>query len=218
MPSVMSQVEATQSLLWHHTQEVLCCDITRRTRCTVTWKTRHAVHRWGVGSGTEELRIVHPPLVMQRGRKRSRNTSADSTEPFKVDGLLDCCQGQLFPQQPVICLRVTAFLTLTHSPSDFPTHPAKIKGFFLGQGEAMSHQHAKAGTGCWLSQWQIARVKEWSSSPNKTLKMIPMLRKVSVSCKFNSYETIFSPLIQQVPQMLWACTWRQSPGLLQWLS
>lgn len=188
-------VEATQSLLWHHTQYVLFCDITKRTNCTVTWQTRCAMHRWGVGPGTGELRTVHPSLVMQGGRERTRNTSVDSTEQFKVDRLSDCQQGQLFPHKPVICLRVTAFLT--HSPRDFSQKSlAKIKGVLLGQGEVMSHQHATAGTGCWLSQWQITWVKEWSSSPIKSLRIILMLRKWSVSYKFNSYETVLIPLIQ----------------------
>lgn len=43
----------------------------------MTQQTSRAVHGWAVRVGTGELRALHPSLVTQGGKERTRTTSVD---------------------------------------------------------------------------------------------------------------------------------------------
>lgn len=145
---------------------------------------------------------------MKRER-RTRKISEGSKEQFR-DSLLDCQQGQLFPHKPVVYLRDYLTVFLTHSPSGFPHSPYKNKRALFRAVPSAGHSRI----GCWLSQWHITWVKEWSSSLIKSLRIILMLRKWSVSSKFYSYETIFSTLIQASTTDVMGVHMKAEPGSL----
>lgn len=146
--SVMSQ--GGHSTLWHDKQDVLCTD-----------------GEWGPGTG--ELRTVCLSLVKPGRRQRNENTGADTKEWFRGGSLSVHPQGQLFSHKPGICHSNC----LPHSP----THPVKIKGVLLGQGEEMSHQHTTAHKRVLMESVTNYMGKAMVISPIKALRMILMLRK-----------------------------------------
>uniref|UniRef100_A0A8C3N955 Uncharacterized protein n=1 Tax=Geospiza parvula TaxID=87175 RepID=A0A8C3N955_GEOPR len=82
-------------------------------------------------------------------------------------------QGQLFPHKPVVYLRgyLTAFLT--HSPSGFPHSPNKNKRALFRAVPSAGHSRNRVLT----EPVTHYRIKEWSRSPMKSLRIILMLRK-----------------------------------------
>lgn len=89
----------------------------------------------------------------------------------------DCQQGQLFPHKPVVYLRgyLTAFLT--HSPSGLPHSSYKNKRAFFRAVPSAGHSRNRVLT----EPVTHYRLKEWSSSPIKSLRIILMLRKWSLN-------------------------------------
>lgn len=108
-------------------------------------QTGCSVHRWGVGpwhGGAEDCVSVpgkaRKKAEEQKHQRRHqrviqrRQSVGSSVGPAVLPQAWHLSESNCFPQSP--------------------THPVKIKGLSLGQGEEMSHQHTTAVTGCSWSQ------------------------------------------------------------------